>query len=171
MVRVALVSDTHGVLDPRIAEVVRGCDFAVHAGDIGSRAVLEALTPRRTLVAVTGNNDVAAKWPAGEHALLAALPGEAGLDLPGGRLVVVHGDRINPAGQRHARLRGRYTEARIVVYGHSRRLVCDQGAEPWIVNPGAAGRSRTFGGPSMVVLTASPRRWSLEPRRYQLRPG
>ena len=171
MVRVALVSDTHGVLDPRIAEAVRGCDFAVHAGDIGNAAVLQALAPRLGLVAVTGNNDVAGKWPALEHAVLAGLPGEAGLELPGGRLAVIHGDRVNPAGQRHARLRRRYAEARLVVYGHSHRLVCDQAELPWIVNPGAAGRSRTFGGPSMVVLTAGPRRWWLEPRRYELRPG
>jgi hypothetical protein len=167
VVRVALVSDTHGVLDPRIAEVVRGCDFAVHAGDIGNGGVLEALAPRRSLVAVTGNNDVPAKWPEGERALLAALPAEAGLDLPGGRLVVVHGDRVNPAGRRHARLRRRYADARLVVYGHSHRLVCDQAEEPWIVNPGAGGRGRTFGGPSLVVLSAGRRRWSLEPVRFE----
>jgi putative phosphoesterase len=167
LVRVALIADTHGVLDPRIADAVRRCDFAVHAGDVGSHGVLQALAPRRELVAVAGNNDTIAKWPEQEHAVLSELPEEARLELPGGRLVVVHGDRISPAGQRHARLRRRYAGARLVVYGHSHRLVCDQAGDPWVVNPGAAGRSRTFGGPSMVLLTAGARRWSLEPRRYE----
>ena len=41
--RVALVSDTHGQLDPRIAKVVERCRVVVHAGDIGSVAVLDTL--------------------------------------------------------------------------------------------------------------------------------
>ena len=47
--RVALVSDTHGHLDSRIAEVVGRCRLVVHAGDIGSSAVLDTLAgPGRT---------------------------------------------------------------------------------------------------------------------------
>jgi len=167
MVRVALLSDTHGSLDQRIRAVAVGCDRIVHAGDIGGRQVLDELTDGSgRLVAITGNNDVPAKWPPDEEDLLKQLPSEAALDLPGGRLVVVHGDRVNPAKQRHERLRRLYPEARLVMYGHSHRLVCDQSELPWVVNPGAAGRSRTFGGPSMVLLTATARGWTLETLRY-----
>ena len=35
-IRVAIIADTHGFIDPRIAEAVRACDVAVHAGDIGN---------------------------------------------------------------------------------------------------------------------------------------
>jgi predicted phosphodiesterase len=80
--------------------------------------------------------------------------------------VVLHGDRVNPAGTRHARLRGRYAEARAVVYGHSHRLVCDTAAMPWVLNPGAAGRDRTHGGPSCLVLTAGAAEWSVEAVRF-----
>ena len=37
---VAIISDTHAVLDPRIAEVISTADIAVHAGDIGGAGVL-----------------------------------------------------------------------------------------------------------------------------------
>jgi predicted phosphodiesterase len=58
--RVAISSDTHGRLDPRIAGVVASCDCAVHAGDIGAAVMLAALQPfMKTVVAVLGNNDVA----------------------------------------------------------------------------------------------------------------
>jgi putative phosphoesterase len=165
--RVAIVSDTHGFIDLRIAAVVAGCDLCIHAGDIGSAAVLRRLTPRSGVVrAVTGNNDTPGKWPAAERDLLVCLAPEQTIDLPGGRLVVVHGDRVNPASARHVRLRRRYAEARAVVYGHSHRLVCDTDAMPWVLNPGAAGRDRTHGGPSCLVLTASAAEWSLEAVRF-----
>jgi putative phosphoesterase len=166
MLRVAIVSDTHGVLDPRIAAIVAGCDIAVHGGDIGNAAVLAALKPRSGRVAaVLGNNDVPHKWPASDQHLLDALPSEVVEDLPGGRLVVVHGHRT-PARDRHSKLRRRYGDARAVVYGHSHRLAADRDAAPWVLNPGAAGRERTFGGPSCMVLCAGNDHWSLAVHRF-----
>jgi len=167
---VAIVSDTHGVLDPRIAECVGRCDYAVHAGDIGAATVLEALRPRLAVVAVTGNNDVASKWVEGQREVLAALPEEARLALPGGDLVAVHGHRAGAAVARHARLRRAYPDARAVVYGHSHRLSVDVDADPWVLNPGAAGRSRTYGGPSCLILRAAVRSWRVEVVRFDPLP-
>jgi hypothetical protein len=165
-VRVALLADTHGTLDGRIAAEVSRCDYAVHAGDVGNARVLADLRPRLDLVAVRGNNDIPAKWPREDQTLLAALPATASLTLPGGTLVVVHGHRAGGVDQRHARLRKQFPEARAVVYGHSHRLVCDQDMQPWVLNPGAAGRARTFGGPSCLVLLAGSRVWRVEVRRF-----
>jgi putative phosphoesterase len=165
--RVAILSDTHGHLDPRIAKLVEGCDCVVHAGDIGGAGVLAQLRPlTNTVVAVLGNNDVEAKWAGEEHAVLHALPVEARLELEGGTLVVLHGHGSGPVGQRHARLRRRFSDARAVVYGHSHRLVCDQVELPWVVNPGVAGRSRTYGGPSCMVLSIAAEGWSIESVRF-----
>jgi len=164
--RVALLADTHGVLDARVAEVVRECDCAVHAGDIGSASVLAALQPTGTVYAVRGNNDSLAKWASNERNRLEQLPFMITLELPGGSLVAVHGDRVLPARERHERLRRHYPQARAVVYGHTHRLLCDQLEEPWILNPGAAGRARTFGGPSCLVLHAEPQAWHVESIRF-----
>ncbi len=171
-VRVALISDTHGVLDERIAELIRRCDAVVHAGDIGGSKVLQALTPRFGLVvAIKGNNDVAAKWPRDETQFLLGLEEHAYLDLPGGRLAVVHGDQFNPVRRRHEKLRQAFGDARAIVYGHSHRLTIDDNQIPWILNPGAAGRSRTYGGPSCLVLTATAANWKLETQRFQSTPA
>lgn len=73
--RVAILSDTHCRLDPRIAGVVASCDCAVHAGDIGAKAVLAALRPlMKTVVAVLGNNDVAGNLAAADWMMLRAKP-------------------------------------------------------------------------------------------------
>jgi uncharacterized protein len=164
--RIAILADTHGVIDQRIAEVVRECECAVHAGDIGGASVLAALRPTGPVVAVRGNNDTPAKWAEDERDGLDKLPLEATLELPGGPLVVVHGDRAVPARERHERLRRYYAQARAVAYGHTHRLLCDQTKRPWVLNPGAAGRARTFGGPSCLVLHAELRTWRVEVVRF-----
>ena len=165
--RIAILSDTHGRIDPRIAGVVASCDCAVHAGDIGAAAVLDALCPQmETVVAVLGNNDVAEKLPADDWAVLREVPYEARLELGGGLLVVVHGHKAGPVDRRHGWLRNRYPEARVVVYGHSHRLTCDQSEVPWVLNPGSAGVIRTFGGPSCQVLSIGESGWMIETVRF-----
>jgi putative phosphoesterase len=169
--RVAIVADTHGWIDPRIADLVADCDLAVHGGDIGNACVLARMQPRSGRVyAVRGNNDVGRKWPIEDRPLLARIPDQAVVDLPGGKLVVVHGHRTSARG-RHARLRRNHPDARAVVYGHSHRLLEDRQHEPWILNPGAAGRSRTFGGPSCIILTATEHAWELSLHRFELSHG
>ncbi|MEE1539786.1 MAG: metallophosphoesterase family protein, partial [Arenicellales bacterium] len=57
-IKVGIVSDTHGFIDPRIIDVVAKCDIAVHAGDIGNANSLVSLETRLGYItAVRGNND------------------------------------------------------------------------------------------------------------------
>lgn len=164
--RLCLLADTHGILDPRIAAVARSCDDVVHAGDIGSEAVLDACATATSVVhCVRGNNDTLDRWQ-GDPAVQAALPRALSLDLPGGVLTVVHGDAW-PAKGRHRRLRAAYPDAAAVLYGHSHRLIVDDALRPWVLNPGAAGRVRTYGGPSCLLLHASATRWEIIVQRFE----
>jgi putative phosphoesterase len=166
VLRVAVLSDTHGHLDERIQDLATTCDLAIHGGDIGNAAVLARLQPRLgCVVAVFGNNDTSRQWPETDHDLLRALPEWVAIELQGGRLVVIHGHQ-GAARHRHARLRARFPDARMVVYGHSHRLVLDMDSMPWVINPGAAGRTRTYGGPSCLVLTASETDWHIDVHRF-----
>lgn len=161
LVTVGIVSDTHGHLDTRIAEVIRGCDYAIHAGDIMGAHILEQLRPKQKVFAVAGNNDHAAVWDAADHRIVNALPSTARLELPGGLVIVEHGHRLGSQPE-HEQFRWDHAEARLIVYGHTHRRVIDQSAEPWVVNPGAAGKIRTKGGPSCLILHASEADWHLE---------
>lgn len=169
-VLVALIADTHGVLDDGVAAAIAQCAVVVHAGDIGNATVLRTLRARHErVIAVRGNNDTPAKWPAKDARCLGALPAAARLRLPGGILAVVHGDRHNPAARRHARLRREFAGLRAVVYGHSHRLVCDDSRLPWVLNPGAAGRVRTGGGASCLLLLATAAGWQVSAQHGSLR--
>lgn len=160
-VKVGILSDSHGYLDPRIAETVNLCDYIVHAGDIFNAHVLEQLKPKKSLVAVAGNNDFAAFWKEEEAEVVNALPNENSLELPGGLLIVEHGHRLgnHPS---HDDLRWDHAEARLIVYGHTHHRIIDQKEEPWVVNPGASGKVRTHGGPSCLILLAAEEHWRID---------
>lgn len=164
--KVAIVSDTHTHLDGRIAELIRDCDYAIHAGDIGCHAVLEQMQPRTDRIAVAGNNDTVTAWHESEAEVVAGLPHIAELQLPGGKIAIEHGHRHGHQRPSHDALRQAHPGARVVVYGHTHKMVCDTSEERWVINPGAAGLTRNHGGPSCLILTATDQEWQVETIRF-----
>lgn len=57
MQRIALLSDTHNYLDPKIFKYFETCDQIWHAGDIGNISVTDELSKIKPVVAVYGNID------------------------------------------------------------------------------------------------------------------
>jgi predicted phosphodiesterase len=80
---------------------------------------------------------------------------------------VEHGHTHGHQQPSHESLRKTHPNARVIVYGHTHKQVCDKDETPWVINPGAAGATRTRGGPSCLVLTASDEQeWSIEALRF-----
>jgi hypothetical protein len=166
-VRVAIVSDTHGHLCPNVLAVVESCDVAVHAGDIGSGRVLDVLKAGTgKVVAVRGNNDVPGLWAGNELDVLATVPRVAELLLPGGTLAVEHGHVHGQMSPDLGKLRAAHPDARVIVYGHTHKQLVDRAEDPWVLNPGAAGRIRNNGGPSCLVLHATADAWEVETFKF-----
>ena len=160
--KVLLLGDTHGWVDDSIVELAAGMELVVHTGDIGSASVLAALKSRcGNVLAVAGNNDVPKKWSVDEHHVLSGLPESLQIELPGGVLAIEHGHRIWDSANYHSRLRNKYPDTRAIAYGHSHIRRIDTTNQTWVMNPGAAGRVRTKGGASCLVLTVKPDRWSV----------
>jgi len=119
---IGIVSDTHGYADPRLLEAFRGVDAILHAGDVGSTAVLDALASIAPVHAVCGNND--------QSLSCLGLPQVLDLTLAGAAIRLVH--QLPHAGD----LGG----IRVVVFGHSHRQVLVERDGVLYLNPGAAGR-------------------------------
>jgi putative phosphoesterase len=67
MLRIGLLSDTHGFFDERIAEYFGTCHEIWHAGDIGDLEVVRKLGRIASVVAVYGNIDgspIRSRYPA-----------------------------------------------------------------------------------------------------------
>ena len=166
LMRVVLLSDTHGFVEPFIQTLARSADWVVHAGDIGGWEVIEAKTPDRgKLVAVRGNNDWPKSWPGAAKSGAQDLGESAEVDLPGGLLAVEHGHRIWDTRHYHKRLRAKYPKARAIAYGHTHIRCADLDQAPWVLNPGAAGRERTKGGASCILLELSQQEWKVSEYR------
>ena len=86
--RIAVISDTHGLLRPEVAEILKTCDAVVHGGDINSPEILEEI--RRinpSLYVVRGNNDK--EWAE-------KLPKELSFSLFGRSFYMVHNKKHIP---------------------------------------------------------------------------
>ncbi len=57
MIRIGVISDTHGLLRPEAVEALRGSEYVIHAGDIGDPGILSKLAEIAPVTAVRGNVD------------------------------------------------------------------------------------------------------------------
>ena len=57
VIRIGVISDTHGLLRPEAIEFLRGSDYIIHAGDVGAPEILDELRALAPLTAVRGNVD------------------------------------------------------------------------------------------------------------------
>ena len=55
--KIAVLSDTHGLLRPEVMEIVNTCDAVLHGGDINTRKIVDELSKDKPLYIVRGNND------------------------------------------------------------------------------------------------------------------
>ena len=133
--RIGLVSDTHGLVDPRLAEVLEGAELVLHAGDIVRPEILAVLREIAPLKAVRGNNDEG--LPA-----LARLPETVLLEVGALTLLLVHdlGPRERPKPPARPLLVRHHPE--LVVHGHSHRPGASRIGDTLFVNPGSAGPRR-----------------------------
>lgn len=139
--QIGVVSDTHGYLDPRVPPIFAHVEQILHAGDIGSEAVLATLRAIAPVTAVQGNIDVgtelARQFPVNQQLLLADV-----------RIYMTH------VGCKPERLLKQMPHPRPLVYifGHSHRALLDNRNGVLFLNPGAAGRPRFGGGLSVALL-------------------
>jgi len=57
VLRIGVISDTHGLLRPEALAALRGSDHIIHAGDVGDPEILNQLAAIAPLTAVRGNVD------------------------------------------------------------------------------------------------------------------
>jgi uncharacterized protein len=81
-VRIGVLSDNHGWLDPVVLEIFAGVSHIIHAGDIVDPEILVRLAAVAPVTAVAGNLD--------SGRLASALPRETAGEVAGLRFVVGH---------------------------------------------------------------------------------
>lgn len=127
MVRIGLISDTHGLLRTEAKVFLQGSDLIIHAGDICDESVLEELNKIAPVTAVRGNNDKGS-WAE-------SLNETEFLQIGEFFLYVIHDlSQLD--------LEPEAAGVRAVVSGHSHKPLVEERGGVLFVNPGSAGPRR-----------------------------
>ena len=136
--KIAVLSDTHGLLRPEVTEILHDCDGAIHAGDINSREILnqiwDASGRNKPFYVVRGNNDKA--WAMD-------LPLTMEFTLCGVDFLLVHNKKDVPANKK---------DTQIIILGHSHKYLEEEKDGCLWLNPGSCGKRRFYQEITMAVL-------------------
>jgi putative phosphoesterase len=125
--RIGVISDTHGILRPEALAALEGCEFILHAGDVGSPNVLDVLTSIAPVTVVRGNND---RGPWAD-----SIPETAVVEIAGVVLFMTHDLKTMDVDPRERGFAA-------VIAGHSHRPSCETKDGLLFFNPGSAGPRR-----------------------------
>jgi putative phosphoesterase len=150
-VNIVAISDTHAPrrwksCPPAVAAHLRGADLILHAGDVCTASVLDELSQYARVHAVLGNND-------GPDVAAWGAPETLSLDLDGLRVAMIH-DSGATAG-RLRRMRRRFPDADLVVFGHSHIPLDEDSDGLRIVNPGSPTDRRRQPHGTIGLLTVA----------------
>ncbi|HYE30207.1 MAG TPA: metallophosphoesterase family protein [Methylomirabilota bacterium] len=142
--RIGVLSDTHGHLDPRITEIFQGVDRILHAGDIGLPWLILELEQIAPVTAVTGNVDVGLEYKdteifecAGHKFLIHHIVDPESMDEKLEKRIIREGPDI-------------------VIYGHTHLRSVQTVNETLYFNPGYAGRKKADQERTVAILTCDP---------------
>ncbi len=141
-IRIGVISDTHGLIRPAALAALQGVDHIIHAGDIGTPAVLEELQRLAPLTVVRGNIDTE-NWAQ-------VIPETAVAKLGQVRLYVLHdlnALKLDPCAADFA----------AVISGHSHIARQEFRRGVLYFNPGSAGPRRFHLPVTLGFLTVTGR--------------
>lgn len=122
--KLAILSDTHGLLRPEVVEHLKTADGILHGGDINKQEIVDQLRQYAPLYVVRGNNDKA--WAED-------IPHHLTVTLGGVTFAMVHNKKELPPD---------LTGVDAVVFGHSHKYVQEEKDGVLWLNPGSCGPRR-----------------------------
>lgn len=131
--KIGIISDTHGFLDPKVFHYFKDCDQVWHAGDIGSSAVTDALKEKFDLKAVFGNIDGGSLRVEFNEDLIFTVEGKKIFITHIAGKPYAYNKRVSDLLKTH--------QPDVLVCGHSHilRVEFDKKYKTLFINPGAAG--------------------------------
>jgi hypothetical protein len=138
-VKIGVISDTHGFLDPRVEKIFAGMDHILHAGDLGYASIVLELEFIAPVTAVLGNTDGGLAFKETEV-----------IELARKKFLIHH--IVNPwALSEKVEARIKHDRPDAVVFGHTHKKFCETVDEILFFNPGYSGKPK-FGAERSVAI-------------------
>ena len=122
--KIAILSDTHGLLRPQVVEHLKTADAILHAGDINNQSIVDEMERYAPVYLVRGNNDK--QWAE-------AIPHDLMVTLGGVSFYMVHNKK---------EVSEDISGVDVVVFGHSHKYVREEKDGCLWLNPGSCGPRR-----------------------------
>jgi putative phosphoesterase len=148
MVKIGLLSDTHGFLDPDLLPILKECDEIWHAGDLGSLDVLKQLRSfKLPLRAVYGNID--------GHDIRIDVPEVESWYTEKMKVLMIHigGYPGHYPSRIKALLKAEQPDIFICGHSHILKVIYDKELQLLHINPGACGREGFHKTRTMIRFT------------------
>ncbi|MCG8604666.1 metallophosphatase family protein [bacterium] len=146
--KVGVISDTHGFIDPKVFTVFDGVELILHAGDIGSEDIITSLETIAPVKAIHGNIDT---FP-----LSTRYPEVLAIEMEGVAICIIHQFiDIRNSKIRDEMAKTSKAQPDILIFGHSHQAKLEYSGEMLLFNPGSAGRRRFSLRPAVGLLTLS----------------
>lgn len=131
--KIGLLSDTHGFLDPRIFDFFSDCDEIWHAGDIGSMEIANKFEELKPLRAVYGNID--------DYKTRIAFPETLRFKVENVDVLITHIGGYPGRYDSSIRSMLSANPPKLFIAGHSHilKVMYDEKLKTLHINPGAAG--------------------------------
>ena len=142
--KIAILSDTHGLLRPEVAEQLKTADAILHGGDINKQSIVDELRQYAPLYIVRGNNDK--EWAAD-------IPHDLTVTLDGVTFYMVHNKKD---------VAWELGDTQVVIFGHTHKYFEKMIDGRLWLNPGSCGRSRFGGEVTMAVMTVEDGKYQVE---------
>jgi len=138
LMKIGVISDTHGLLRPEAVAALQGCERILHAGDVGDRSILDELRRIAPVTAVRGNTD--------RGALGYELKPFEVVEAGGTRIYMLHDADDLDFDPRAAGIS-------VVITGHTHSPRVSERAGVLYLNPGSAGPRRFRLPVTVAILT------------------
>jgi putative phosphoesterase len=151
--RIAILSDTHGLLRPEVVKRLQGVDHILHAGDVGDPVILDTLAAIAPLTAIRGNVDTSGRC--------GSLPATEMVEIGGATFYLVHSVAdldISPTA----------AGVRVVVSGHSHKPGHETRNGVLYLNPGSVGPRRFHLPIAMAFVTITDGHLKVDPVEFDL---
>lgn len=143
--KIAIISDTHGLLREEVKNYLKSCDYIIHGGDMDTEDILKELEQIAPLYVVRGNNDKG-KWSE-------KLPKELYFSIRNTRFYMVHNKKDISPNLKHVD---------VIIFGHSHKYFCETIEDILWLNPGSCGKRRFNLPINLAIMTIEENSYNIE---------
>ena len=138
--KLGIISDTHGYLDPRVEKIFAGVNHILHAGDIGEPMIELELKFVAPVTTVLGNTDLGMNYKLTEVVTL------------GGKKILIHHivNPQTPSEELAAQIKRHQPD--VVIFGHTHKKYAATVGGIFYFNPGYAGKPKLGTERSVAIL-------------------